>query len=251
MIVALLLAGGAAASIYDAVQADSMTDLKAALKADPTALDKTSAAHGGQSPLMHAVLSGKARAVQFLLKKGADPKVAEKDGYTPMHGAGFQGRAQIATLLIANGIDPWDVHQDGHTPMQRVCATHDGMRAGCESAYVRVLAGMLGPRNTAYGDGGGFHPNGCQQGGSSQVPGRDAERGNERFDRQGAGAFLQGRGLMRCTRCHAVVSPKFAQLAESRSSSELHSDLRVQICERVSQRLSHVRPGQRSVARSP
>jgi hypothetical protein len=45
-------------------------------------------AGSGQTPLMNAVLSGKGSAVKYLLKKGADVTIAEKDGYTPMHGAG-------------------------------------------------------------------------------------------------------------------------------------------------------------------
>mmetsp|Transcript_47517 Transcript_47517/g.149336 ORF Transcript_47517/g.149336 Transcript_47517/m.149336 type:complete len:182 (-) Transcript_47517:132-677(-) len=106
-------------SIFDAVAADSMQKLKAALEADPSALDVTGP--GGQSPLMHAVLTGKAKAVKYLLKRGADVTVPEKDGYTPMHGAGFQGRAEIARLLMAHGVDAWDVHSDGHAPMQRAC----------------------------------------------------------------------------------------------------------------------------------
>eukprot|EP00316_Scyphosphaera_apsteinii_P024814 CAMPEP_0119324316 /NCGR_PEP_ID=MMETSP1333-20130426/62822_1 /TAXON_ID=418940 /ORGANISM="Scyphosphaera apsteinii, Strain RCC1455" /LENGTH=145 /DNA_ID=CAMNT_0007331995 /DNA_START=147 /DNA_END=584 /DNA_ORIENTATION=- len=96
-----------------------MDQIKSALKTSPESLNVQGP--GGQSPLMHAVLSGKVRAVKFLLKKGADPKVPEKDGYTPMHGAGFQGRAEIARLLIGHGLDPFDVHKDGHSPMQRAC----------------------------------------------------------------------------------------------------------------------------------
>merc|ERR1719231_88848 len=76
---------------------------------------------GGQSPLMHAVLGGKTKAVKFLLKRGADAAVAEKDGYTPMHGAGFQGRAEIAKMLIDHGLDPFDRHRDGYTPIHRAC----------------------------------------------------------------------------------------------------------------------------------
>ena len=63
-------------SIFDAVAADSMQKLKAALEADPSALDVTGP--GGQSPLMHAVLTGKAKAVKYLLKRGADVTVPEK-----------------------------------------------------------------------------------------------------------------------------------------------------------------------------
>ena len=52
---------------------------------------------------VHAVLLGKKAAVKYLLKKGADATIGEKDGYTPMHGAGFQGafrlRARAASLV--------------------------------------------------------------------------------------------------------------------------------------------------------
>jgi len=37
---------------------------------------------------MHGVLQGKAIAVKYLLKRGADTSIPEKDGYTPAHGAG-------------------------------------------------------------------------------------------------------------------------------------------------------------------
>ena len=84
---ALLAVTARGGSIFDAVQSDSMEAIKEALKENPEALS-TPDGPGGQSPLMHAVLSGKSKAVKYLLKRGADPKVPEKDGYTPMHGAG-------------------------------------------------------------------------------------------------------------------------------------------------------------------
>lgn len=37
-------------------------------------------------------VAGQANAVKYLLSKGADWRVGEKDGYTPMHGAAFQAR---------------------------------------------------------------------------------------------------------------------------------------------------------------
>ena len=43
---------------------------------------------GGQTPLMHGVLQGMTQSVKYLLKRGADTSIPEKDGYTPMHGAG-------------------------------------------------------------------------------------------------------------------------------------------------------------------
>jgi len=95
---------------------------------------------GGQSPLMHAVLTGKPVAVGALLKLGADPTVAEQDGYTPMHGAGFQGRAAIATMLVAAGLDPSDRHRDGFTPLHRACWGGDARHT--ETVVVLLEAGV-------------------------------------------------------------------------------------------------------------
>lgn len=76
----------------------------------------------GQTPLMAAVLSGKPKIVEFLLEKGADVTIGEKDGYTPSHGAGFQGRAQIIGFLHQHGIDVVrDFHADGYAPLHRAC----------------------------------------------------------------------------------------------------------------------------------
>ena len=73
------------ADIYDAVAQDSMEAIKKELTANPESLNQATGP-GGQSPLMHAVLTGKTKAVKYLLRRKADPAVAEKDGYTPMHG---------------------------------------------------------------------------------------------------------------------------------------------------------------------
>jgi ankyrin repeat protein len=100
-----------AQDIHAAVRDDSPDKIKAALDAGA---DINLVGPGGQTPLMHAVLSGKAAAVKFLLERGADVTIGEKDGYTPMHGAGFQGRAEIAKLLIEHGLDPNDRHSDGY-----------------------------------------------------------------------------------------------------------------------------------------
>ncbi|CAD7955880.1 unnamed protein product [Amoebophrya sp. A25] len=74
-----------------------------------------------QSPLMHAVLSGRVKTVSMLLDKGADVTIPEKDGYTPMHGAAFQGRPEIAQKLLDHDIPANDVHSDGYQPIHRAC----------------------------------------------------------------------------------------------------------------------------------
>lgn len=76
---------------------------------------------GKQTPLMQAVLHGKIRAVDYLLRKGADVNIAEMNGYTPMHGAGFQGRPEIAKLLHEHGVPLRGLHDDGFEPIHRAC----------------------------------------------------------------------------------------------------------------------------------
>ena len=118
-------------------------DIFAAVRANDAALVKealmgasiNTIGPGGQTPLMHAVLQGKAVAVEELLRQGADVTIGEKDGYTPMHGAGFQGRAQIAKALIAHGLDPNDTHRDGYSAIHRACWGREKRH----TATVRVL----------------------------------------------------------------------------------------------------------------
>jgi len=81
---------------------------------------------GEQTVLMQAVLHGKERSVAYLLKKGADASIPEKQGYTPMHGAGFQGRARIAKILYDHGLGLRDMHKDGNEPIHRACWGKEG-----------------------------------------------------------------------------------------------------------------------------
>ena len=104
--------------IFEEVAKNSMEGIKKALQ-ETDSINARGPGH--QTPLMNAVLTGKATAVKYLLRKGADVTIGEKDGYTPMHGAGFQGRAKIGQMLISFGLDPRDKHSDGYEPIQRAC----------------------------------------------------------------------------------------------------------------------------------
>lgn len=73
--------------LFEAVQSN---DKDLVLLALNNGADINTRGPGDQTPLMAAVLSGKAEVVRALLLSGADTTLPEKDGYTPMHGAGFQ-----------------------------------------------------------------------------------------------------------------------------------------------------------------
>ena len=92
-----------------------------------------------QTPLMSATLGGHAKIVKYLLDKGADTTIPEKDGYTPMHGAGFQGRADVAQVLADFKLDPNDRHTDGFDPIHRACWGSEERHA--ETVAVFIAAG--------------------------------------------------------------------------------------------------------------
>jgi ankyrin repeat protein len=134
LLLLLALTQAAHAAIFAAVQQDSPDLIRRELEKNPGELNERGS--GGQTPLMHAVLSGKLNAVKALLELGADATIGEKDGYTPMHGAGFQGRADIVPLLKAYGLDPNDVHRDGYAPIHRACWGREERHAATVQAFI-------------------------------------------------------------------------------------------------------------------
>lgn len=117
-------------AIFQGVTNDDGAAIRSAVENDPSMLE--SIGPGGQTPLIHAVLTGKIDAVATLLEIGADTSATEQDGYDVLHAAGFQGRAEILEVLLqrfaeqkaAGGfaLDPsTDRHKDGYYPLHRAC----------------------------------------------------------------------------------------------------------------------------------
>jgi ankyrin repeat protein len=106
-------------AVFEGVQKDDEALIRDALEADPSLLESVGV--GGQTPLIHAVLTGKLKAVITLLELGADTTATEQDGYNVLHAAGFQGRAEILKVLLEKGLDPMDKHRDGFYPIHRAC----------------------------------------------------------------------------------------------------------------------------------
>eukprot|EP00959_Pyramimonas_sp_CCMP1952_P214329 4484865-Pyramimonas_sp.AAC.1 len=129
-------------AIFRAVSMDNVEDIANAILSgdDIDAIEPFT----GQTPLMKSVLTGKLDAVQFLLARGANVSIGEKDGYTPMHGAGFQGRAEIAKVLIAHGIDVNERHKDGFTPIQRACWGRDKRHTDTVRVFLEAGAQLTG-----------------------------------------------------------------------------------------------------------
>mmetsp|Transcript_34570 Transcript_34570/g.81501 ORF Transcript_34570/g.81501 Transcript_34570/m.81501 type:complete len:194 (-) Transcript_34570:65-646(-) len=116
--------------IFESIKEENTASIRSVVENDPSALE--SIGPGGQGPLIRAVLTGKAAAVDTLLELGADLATTERDGYNVLHAAGFQGRAEILEVLLqkfaeqkARGgfyLDPsTDMHRDGFYPLHRAC----------------------------------------------------------------------------------------------------------------------------------
>jgi len=127
-------------NVFEGVKNDDGDAIHSAVKADPSLLE--SIGPGGQTPLLHAVLTGKLNAVKTLLEINANALATEKDGYNVLHAAGFQGRDEILEVLLEHfknaedgfALDPkTDKHADGYYPM------HVSSRRACKSLCDRLI----------------------------------------------------------------------------------------------------------------
>ena len=62
-------------------------------------------ASNGFTPLLWAVIAGRANLVFWLIEKGADVNAADPSGMTPLHKAAIFNRVTCAEALAANGAD--------------------------------------------------------------------------------------------------------------------------------------------------
>jgi ankyrin repeat protein len=93
---------------------DGMTPLLLAAKNGDAAIIELLAAHhaslaaksAGSSPLILALGSGSAEAVQTLLRRGVDPNEPDQEGRTPVQYATYANRPDLVALLLSFGAKP-------------------------------------------------------------------------------------------------------------------------------------------------
>jgi ankyrin repeat protein len=71
----------------------------------------------GRSPLWYAAMDGDLKALERLLKGGADPTASDKDGYGALHVAAQGRHLAVVERLLAAGADPNVADKHGNGPL--------------------------------------------------------------------------------------------------------------------------------------
>jgi len=95
----------------------------------------------GGTALENAALAGHLKAVDFLLKKGADVNSKNNDGNTALHAAAFVGRLDIVELLVEKGADINSKNKTGDTPLSSASAPWSPQLEGFIS-FVETAVGI-------------------------------------------------------------------------------------------------------------
>ena len=112
--------GGAApaegtSNIWAAARAGDLGAIERHL-ASGAAVDAVDPEHGG-TPLLWAAVTGRAEAIELLIRRGADVNAAGRDGGTALHAAAFLGHEKAVDVLVRNGAKVNAANSSGETPL--------------------------------------------------------------------------------------------------------------------------------------
>lgn len=116
------------------------------IAADPELLKDSNAK--GETPLVHAALTGNRKVIKFLAAHGADLKQADRDGNTVLHklAAGESATAETIGLLVSLGADPKARNRSGATPL--MTAAKSGSHVAAFYAHDRDITQRDGAGRT-------------------------------------------------------------------------------------------------------
>ncbi|WZO96272.1 acyltransferase family protein [Isosphaeraceae bacterium EP7] len=104
-----------ASNIWTAAQAGDLGAIEGYL-ASGVAVDETDPEQGG-TPLLWAGASGRAEAIELLIKRGADVNASDREGGTALHAAAFLGHELTVDVLLRNGAKVNATNKRGNTPL--------------------------------------------------------------------------------------------------------------------------------------
>jgi ankyrin repeat protein len=108
------------ANLQQAVSENDPAGIATVLNASPGLINTPN--EDGWTPLLSAAYSGKTKAVQILLDRGASVDVKDPDGETALSLATSNGHADIVAMLLKKGAKPNTPNEKGETPLFQACA---------------------------------------------------------------------------------------------------------------------------------
>lgn len=93
----------------------------------------------GDTPLVHAAVSGDVREVEALLDRGEDVNALGSNGWTPLMGAAETGKTEVVIYLIACGAEVNVADEIGSTPLMAAASAGDLEAAECLVANGAVV----------------------------------------------------------------------------------------------------------------
>ncbi len=136
-----------ASTIWTAARAGDLDAIERHM-AGGLAVDARDPERGG-TPLMWAAVTGRAEAIELLIRRGADVNAVDRDGGTALHAAAFLGHEKAVDVLIRNGAKVNAANSRGETPLDGASLDEGTTRYFASLLQLELDEDGLGRRKTA------------------------------------------------------------------------------------------------------
>ncbi len=138
---------GAASDIWAAARAGDLGAIERYM-ANGAAVDGRDPERGA-TPLQWAAASGRAEAIEWLIRRGADVNAAVESGGTALHAAAFLGYEEAVEVLLRNGAKVNAANSRGETPLDGAVLDEGTTRYFASSLQLEVNEDGLGRHKAA------------------------------------------------------------------------------------------------------
>ena len=138
---------GEASDIWAAARAGDLGAIERHL-ASGAAVDGVDPERGG-TPLLWAAVTGRAEAIELLIRRGADVNAVDRDGGTALHAAAFLGHEKAVDVLVRNGAKVNATNNRGETPLDGAVLDEGTTRYFASLLQLELNEDGLGRRKAA------------------------------------------------------------------------------------------------------
>jgi Acyltransferase family/Ankyrin repeats (3 copies) len=139
--------GEGASTIWAAARAGDLGAIERHM-ASGAAVDGVDPERGG-TPLLWAAVTGRAEAIELLIRRGADVNAVDRDGGTALHAAAFMGHEKAVDVLLRHGAKVNAANSRGETPLDGAVLDEGTTRYFASILQLDLNEDGLGRRKTA------------------------------------------------------------------------------------------------------